>query len=147
MGPFFPIQMHNPLLVIASLLMISCNSFHDLAGTTRIGNDEQYVTVQNTDLNVRTRTFGDISFAFSNKEFKELTNSRPEFKDILFYGTTDKPPYEYYVLVDPEFEELDTKGYDIKDTLIAQNRIVLLIASSAPESDKAFILGNIRSTE
>ena len=80
-----PIHMQHHLLTFASLLMMSCNSFHELAETTRIDNDEQYVTVQNAELNIRTRTYGDISFALSNKEFKELTNSRPEFKDILFY--------------------------------------------------------------
>ena len=132
---------------ITSIALLSCNSFHELSKTTKVGHDDAYVTVYNDSLKLVTRTYGDVSFAFSNKEFKALTRSSPKFSDVLFYGSTDLPTYEYYVLVDPKDNPLAPKGYSIKDTLLGQNRIVLLVSYNAPVADKEFLFDNIRRME
>jgi len=135
------------VLFITSIALLSCNSFHELSKTTKVGHEDSYVTVYNDDLKLVTRTFGDISLAFSKRDFKAQATGQPKFRDVLFYGSTDLPAYEYYVLLDPMEKALVQKGYSIKDTLIGSNRVVVLVSHNAPTADKEFLFDNIRSME
>lgn len=142
-NPSFSFAMKHLLFVLISLLFYSCGTFSHYSRTTRIGTDETHTIVYNSKLKVLTRTFGDIEFALNRREFKALKDQYPEFKHILFYGTTKNPSYDYYVLINPENSLINSKNYDRKDTLINQNQIVVLISKSTPSSDKQFIFDNI----
>lgn len=140
-------MMKHYLISLVILIFSSCTSFEHLSKSTEIGKDETSVTVSNSKLSLLTRTFGDVKFALNNKQFKELKNSKPAFKNILFYGITKEPDYEYYLLLNPSNNEFKLDKFDYKDTIINDNRFVVLISKSTPNSDKEFILNNILSLE
>lgn len=87
--------MKNIILVILSVtLLTACSPFSKYAKHTELGTEEMYKLVYNEKINFRSLTFGDMNFARSSKEFKELNGSKPEFRNILFYAHTTEPDYE-----------------------------------------------------
>lgn len=131
---------------IASLLIFSsCSSFSKLSKDTKFGFGDEYPTVYNTTVGIKTLTFGDFKYALNSKEYKKLNKQNPEFKDILFYAKTPDPAYEYYVLLNPKDKNFDHQKYSIKDTLMNGKNIVLLISNKAPSRDIEFIQRHIYS--
>lgn len=130
-------------LSLVSSGLCACSSFHPYAKQTKIGSKDGYTQVFNTKAMLTTSTYGDFKFATDRRAYKKLTGKSPEFKSILFYAQTEKPSYEYYLLINPEEKIFDGLKFDIKDTMIHNDRFVLLISKNAPQSDRTFILNHL----
>ncbi|AKP72123.1 hypothetical protein N4T15_09820 [Riemerella anatipestifer] len=87
-------------------MITSCSSFSKSSKETKFGNERGYQSVYNRAVNFKSLTFGDFKFALRNKEYKKLRTNNTEFKNILFYGRTDEPAYEYFVLLNPKEKKL-----------------------------------------
>lgn len=103
-----------------------------------------YKLVYNEKVNFRSLTFGDVDFARSMKEFKELNDGKPEFRNILFYAHTTEPDYEYYVLLNPRVKEPDTSKFYHKEFNIDNQQFLFIISADAPQSDVRFIERNMK---
>ena len=110
---------------------------------TEFGNEDGYVSVYNTNLNFKSLTFGDFKFARTNKEYKKLNQVPTSLENILFYGKTTNPSYDYYVLVDPIETNFDLEKYTLKTTKIDGHNFVLLISKDAPFGDEKLISESI----
>ncbi|MHA3047785.1 hypothetical protein JSO59_010585 [Riemerella anatipestifer] len=124
-------------------LITSCSSFSKLSKETKFGKERGYQSVFNQAINFKSLTFGDFKFALRYREYKKLRSNNTEFKNILFYGKTDEPAYEYFVLLNPKEKKFDTSRFFVKDTIIKNNNFILLISNDAPKSDIKFISENI----
>lgn len=132
-----------PILLL--LVVSSCGHFHPLATKTDIGSKDGFTNLINPIANIESSTFGDFQFAFNQRQFKKLTGEKTDWKDILFYAKTEKPDYEYFVLLNPQKKDWDTEKWTIKDTVIADNNWVICISKNAPLTDKIFILNHLQS--
>ncbi|MDY3503329.1 hypothetical protein PG657_10350, partial [Riemerella anatipestifer] len=138
------LKMKKAFYLSSIIFMItSCSSFSKSSKETKFGNERGYQSVYNRAVNFKSLTFGDFKFALRNKEYKKLRTNNTEFKNILFYGRTDEPAYEYFVLLNPKEKKIDTSKYFVKDTIIKNNNFILLISNYAPKSDIKFISENI----
>jgi len=131
------------LLFIIALSNYACSPFTALSEDVQIGHDEGYRMVYHPELQLKTRTFGDVKVVTDCKGFRELTDAKPAFNNILFYGHTSGPAYHYYVLLDKNIPRFDAGAYVAKDTVINQQPYVFLVSRSAPESDRTYILRNV----
>ncbi len=140
--------MKNILLLLFILIFLSaCSPFSKYAGHTELATEEMYQLVYNEKVNLRSLTYGDVKFAKSSKEFKELNEGKPEFRNILFYAHTTEPDYEYYVLLNPREKEPDTSKFYHKEFNIDNQQFLFIISANAPQSDVRFIERNIRNLE
>lgn len=131
-----------PFLFLAFFLT-SCSSFSKLAKHTEIKQEGVYVKVSHDKANFSSLTFGDFSFALNCKEYRKLNaGAKPPFNCILVYAKTDKPEYEYFILLNKKRKWFDTEKYFVKDTLIHSSYFTLLISKQAPEKDIRFISEN-----
>ena len=135
--------MHVMKKVILGSILISifaaCSPFSRVSKSSKIGAENEYVTLFNGDTKFKSSTFGDFEFALNNKQFKKLIVGKSELKDILFYAKTTEPSYEYYILYNPKSKVFDMNRFVVKDTIINQSNFVLLISKNAPQKDIDFI--------
>jgi hypothetical protein len=135
--------MNKIILLFVVVFLTNCSPFHKLANKTQFGSENGYKKVYNSAAKLKSLTFGDFSFATNNKQYKSLTQQKTAMKDILFYGITTKPNYEYYVLLNPKSRKFDVEKFVIKDTMISKHTIVVLISKNAPARDIKFLTENI----
>ncbi len=128
--------------IIPLILFIQCTSFSKVSKNTIDGHEKGYKSVINEEVNFKSLTFGDFEFAFNNKDYNKINLNKNKFDNILFYAKTKSPEYEYFVLCNPKEKSYNETEYIIKDTLINENKFVLIISKNAPKSDIEFISKN-----
>jgi len=62
--------MKKLILASLSVLCYSCSPFSPLAKGIQFGNDDDYPTVYQPEIGLKTQTFGDFDFATNTKRFK-----------------------------------------------------------------------------
>jgi len=135
--------MYKSFAILLLTLLASCSPFHKFSKHTIYESKDGYVNVSNSKAKFTSKTFGDIKFAGSKKEFCELNgNRKAKFKNILFYGKASEPEYEYYVLINAKSNMKPIRFFE-KDTTISGNRIILLVSDKAPKNDIEFISNNL----
>src|SRR6056297_320990 len=139
--------MYRYLIVFAGLCLYACSPFTSYSEAVEIGSEDGYRTIYQPELQLKTFTFGDIKVATNPKSFRTLSDQKPAFRDILFYGQARLPDYHYYVLRDTQIPRFDGEDYVSKDTVINEQPYVILISRSAPASDRTFILTHVQSME
>ena len=135
--------MKNIIATILIFSVISCSSFSSISEETKIGLEESHTKIYNTKADFKSLTFGDFKFAMNQKQFRKINNSKPRFKDILFYAKADDPVYEYYVLYNPKIKSLQNDDYILKDTIMGNSKFVLAISKNAPRPDIDYIMNKI----
>ena len=135
-------MLKNFLLISFTFCYVSCTPFSEISKDTKFEKEGGYIKVYNLQAGMQSFTFGDFQFAVNKTQFKELSESKPEFRDILFYAKTTDVPYEYYVLFNPQKLE-NNDEYLYKDTLMANSRFVLANSKNAPASDIKFIMDKL----
>ncbi|MDO9553475.1 hypothetical protein [Rhodonellum sp.] len=131
------------LLFVCSIFAIGCSPFSKIAEETKIGSEDNYVSVSNPEANFHSLTFGDFEFAVNQKQFRNLNPAKPIFRNILFYAIADQPTYDYYVLENPKNRTIVHPDYILKDTLLGNTQITVAISKNAPTSDLDFIRSKI----
>lgn len=134
------------LFLALPFLLASCASFVDISKETTVENVDGYKVVTNTKAGVVSKTYWDFKFATDRASFKKLTGTKPEFRDILFYGKTTDVPYTYYVLYNPRKLKND-ENFSYRDTILNGTRVVIAISKNAPQLDMKFLLDNISSID
>jgi len=100
--------------------------------------------IYNQKLNIQSATMGDFNFAYSNKEFKKINpKQKPLFDNILVYGKTTVPDYEYYILVNPGTHS--DESFDFRKVEIDHNVYYILISKAAPDYDKDLLMNGVQS--
>lgn len=137
--------MYRYLLVFVGLCLYACSPFTSYSEAVEIGSEDGYRTIYQSELQLKTRTFGDVKVIRDKEAFRTLRGEKPAFRDILFYAYTEMPAYHYYVLKDKGTPSYDRNAYEARDTLIQNHHYVILVSQSAPASDRAFILDKLLS--
>lgn len=123
-------------------MITSCSSFSPYAKENKEKSDH-YVIIYNEKLNIQSYTFGDVEFAYSTKEFKKLNpKQKPIFNNILVYGKTNSPEYEYYILVNPK--NLMEHDYNSRIVEIGGNIYYILVSNSAPNYDIEQLMNGVQ---
>lgn len=136
--------MKNFFVFITLTYFISaCSPFSKLAKESKVETVNGYVRVFNPKVNLSNLNFGDVRFAFTNKEYKLLNpKTKPSFKNILLYGKTITAPfYNYYIL--QETNDLSDILYSYFDFGMDEDKVILAISKNTPTADKQFIIANI----
>ena len=129
--------------IILIFLLNNCTSFAKISDKTQIGREDGYMKIYNTEANFKSLTFGDFRFATTKNNYIDLSKKKPNLKNILFYGVTSDPPYEYFVLFNPKTKNFNTDKYIVKDTILRHNNFVILISKEAPVKDIKFLTTKI----
>jgi hypothetical protein len=132
------------LFILVLLLFWGCTPFHQLAKKTEFGSKDGYSSVYNNSIHFESLTYGDFKFATSNKAYKQLKSDTSGIKDILFYGKTINPAYDYYVLLNPVDTTINFHRYESKTLIKNGNRVVMLISFDDPFGDAKFLFNNFK---
>lgn len=130
------------ILLIATVLLGSCSSSFSPYSKYNQITDSYYLIIYNEKLNIKSFSFGDFKFAHNDKEFKKLKGEKSSFKNVLLYGLTNPPEYEYYILQDSI--DYDTASFNSKHIKIDNRKFQMLISKSAPIYDKDFLMDSIQ---
>ena len=124
---------------------MSCSHFSKLAHFNTPENVDGQTRIFNEKLNLSTLHYGDVKFAFSDKEFKTFQpKKKPAFKKIIFYGQTFISPfYNYYLL---EESEMNTNTEYLFFEYPKQDKTyVLAVSKNIPIADLEFLRSHISS--
>ena len=67
---------------------------------------------------------------------------KPIFNNILVYGKTNSPDYEYYILVNPE--NVNEHDYNSRMVEIGGNIYYILVSNSAPNYDIEQLMNGVQ---
>ncbi len=132
-------------LPLALLMNLSCSHYAKLAHFNTPENVDGHTRIFNEKLNLSTLHYGDVKFAFSDKEFKTFhPKKKPAFKKIIFYGQTFIAPfYNYYLL--EESEKITNTEYLFFEYPMQDKTFVLAVSKYTPEADVEFLRNHISS--
>lgn len=136
------------LIVLSVIFIVGCSSFDKTSRLNKFSKDEEgYNSFTNSELKLKSLSFGDIHFASNSQEFKNLSpEKKPDFKNIVVYGKAIYDPiYDYYILSKEEFPK--NNNYISVDSTITNAKIFIKISKNIPKEDYKFILKNITSTQ
>lgn len=133
----------NKIIVFASLFLFGCSSFDKIAKVNKFDKEEGYNSFTNSELKLKSLSFGDVFFASNLAEFKKLSpEKKPEFKNIIVYGKTIYDPiYDYYVLSKDDFSR--NENYTTIDSSFTNSKFIIKISKNIPKDDYSFILKNL----
>lgn len=95
------------------------------------------IHIQNDSLQLYFKTPADISYVTDTKELKKrIRNSKIKLADpVLIYGTTNDPPYEYFVTVSENKLSNYSKELVVFDTLV-ENQTIRFIGNALEKNAK-----------
>ncbi len=128
------------------LLLSSCKTFSKVAANNSITpTKDGYIAVTNDVITFELLTFGDFEFASSKHEYKKLNREyKPMYRNIIVYGVTKNPSYEFYVVVG-KLQDRSYATYYFKSIKVDDKYISLAISKEAPASDVKFIMDNLKA--
>ncbi len=97
------------------------------------------IHILNPSLQLAIETTADINYTTDKKELRKIIR-KAEFKlrdQVLIYGKTDEPPYEYFVTVSTNQKQPYPKNLIVFDTLINSNTIHFIGNSLHENSNRA----------
>lgn len=136
------------LIVLSAIFLVGCSSFDKSSRLNKFGKDDEgYNSFTNSELNLKSLSFGDIMFASNLQEFKKLNPSKkPDFKNIVVYGKAIYDPiYDYYLLSKNDLSKND--NYITVDSTITNKRLLIKISKNIPKEDYKFIIEHITSIQ
>lgn len=140
----------NKLIILSVIFLVGCSSFDKSSRLNKFGKDEEgggYNAFTNSELNIKSLSFGDIMFASNLQEFKKLSpNKKPAFKNVIVYGKAIyEPIYDYYILSKEDLSK--NNNYITVDSTITNKRLLIKFSKNIPKEDYKFILKNITSIQ
>ena len=125
------------------LSTVSCTNFHKLSTYTKTEpctdkKPAQYECVINDSLHFKYVSFGGFKFANSSGKYRKFKiKNKPHFKNIILFGSSEIINTNYYILLNNKIINPD---FEIKDTLIAGNKLNIAINKKANNIYKKFLI-------